>query len=137
MMKTIYYFDSLGRYYGGDDIADNAIIPANATAIAPVFSLPPLRDVFNATTQTWTPTPPDINAQRAVMAVSAKVFRRNLIKLGYYNAALTAIGKLAATSDVAINFQYSGTFERLNPELLALAAQFNLTDAQIDAIFTA
>jgi hypothetical protein len=74
---------------------------------------------------------------RSIMVLTPAKFRRNLIKLGYYNAALTAISKLSATNDIALNFQYSTSFERLNPELLAIAAQFNLTDSQIDAIFTA
>ena len=83
-----------------------------------------------------TATPAPVIDPRASMVLTPAKFRRNLIKLGYYNAALTAIGKLAATNDVTINFQYLTSFERLNPDLLAIAAQFNLTDVQIDAIFT-
>ena len=79
--------------------------------------------------------PPTLDELRAKMVLTPWKFRINLVRDGWFSAVEAAIATLPKTSNIAILWEYSLQFERLNPDLIALGVQLGMTVEQMDAVF--
>jgi hypothetical protein len=130
------------------DALDGSVdVPANATILTPLGAVSPDIDVFDLNNNCWTivkyvapiepiVVPPTIDELRAKMVLTPAQFRINLVRDGWFSAAESAIATLPKTSNIAILWEYSLQFERLNPDLIALGVQLGMTAIQMDHVFS-
>ena len=73
--------------------------------------------------------------QRASATLSAKDFKLALLDAGLLDTIEAAIDDPGTDRKIKIMWDNAQSFDRLYPELLAMATQLSITDIQMDAVF--
>lgn len=81
------------------------------------------------------PPPPAIEELRARASLTPMQFMLALEDMGLYDSVEAFVNDPETPKKIKIMWAKASSFDRLNPELVQMAAAMNFTDEQLDAVF--